>query len=181
MIPCTSQYQKFLKLLLAKDQLIPRNTASSATEALQFLTSGYAEDPVKTLKEGLIGARSKSPVMLQNLKFFSLCAHHMLPFYGTATIVYVPKKHIVGLGKIPKALTALSHRLQLQEQLTEQMANAVFKALQPESCAVILDGFHFCLAMRGAQEKEARLTTLALRGKWKKNPGSFKNLAKILK
>ena len=181
MTPTQLQCQRFLAELLKDKTPIKNSVAKSVSDSFSHLTSGYETDPVQILKDGCIPAKSKEIIHIKGIKFFSLCEHHLLPFHGTASIFYIPSKNIAGLGKFPKALEALSLRLQLQETLTEQMASAIEKALAPKACAVMLEGFHFCLSMRGAKERDAQMQTLALRGEWKSEPKTFEALAKLLK
>lgn len=183
MTPTQLQCQKFLSELLKNKIPVSNGVAQSVSNSFCHLTSGYELDPVQILRDGCLPAKAKAKdiIRIKNVKFFSLCEHHLLPFHGTASIFYVPTKNIAGLGKFPQALAALSLRLQLQETLTQQLAAAIEKALAPKACAVTLDAFHFCLSMRGAKERDARMQTLTLRGEWKLEPKTFAALAKLLK
>ena len=179
MTPVQHQCHKFLSELLKGHVAIGANVARSVSDSFGHLTSGYAQDPVQILTEACMASRSRDIIRVKNIRFFSLCEHHLLPFYGTADIIYQPQKKIAGLGKFPKALEALSLRLQLQESLTQQLADAIQKVLEPRACAVRLDAFHFCLSMRGAKERDARMQTLGLRGAWAQDSKEYQNIAKL--
>jgi len=139
-------------------------TPHRAAEALKFLTQGYAQD-VQTLLNGAIFHEDYDDmVVVRDIEFYSLCEHHLLPFFGKAHVAYIPNGRIVGLSKIPRLVDMFSRRLQVQERLTIQIAEALEEALQPQGVAVVLEGSHMCMLMRGVQKQQAVMVTSHVKG-----------------
>ena len=139
-------------------------TPHRVAEALKFLTSGYQQD-VQTLLNGAIFHEDYDDmVVVKDIEFYSQCEHHLLPFFGKAHVAYIPNGKIVGLSKIPRLVDMFSRRLQVQERLTTQIAEALEEALQPKGVAVVLEGAHTCMRMRGVQKQESSMVTSHVMG-----------------
>ena len=145
----------------------PRRVAKS----LKWLTQGYrtcVEDVVGT---GIFAAEGhKNMVMVRDIELYSLCEHHMLPFFGKAHVAYIPSGRIVGLSKIPRIVDVFARRLQVQERLTEEIASAIEDVLKPTGVGVVIEAFHLCMMMRGVEKQNSRTITSALRGAFKDDP-----------
>ena len=139
-------------------------TPARVADSLRFLTNGYQ----KEIEEILNGAIFEEPydemVIVKEIDFYSLCEHHLLPFYGRAHIAYLPAGRILGLSKLPRILDAYARRLQVQERLTLQVAECIDRALRPQGVGVVIEAFHFCIAMRGVEKQNAYATTSAMLG-----------------
>ena len=141
-----------------------RRTPHRVAEALKFLTRGYGQD-IGTLLNGAIFTEDYDDmVVVKDIEFQSLCEHHMLPFFGKAHIAYIPNGKIVGLSKIPRLVDMFARRLQVQERLTTQIAEALEAALDPRGVGVVLEGTHMCMTMRGVQKQGARMVTSHVMG-----------------
>lgn len=139
-------------------------TPFRAAEAMKFLTQGYGQD-VQTLLNGAIFHEDYDDmVAVRDIEFYSLCEHHLLPFFGKAHVAYIPNGRIVGLSKIPRLVDMFARRLQVQERLTIQIAEALEEALQPQGVAVVLEGSHMCMLMRGVQKQQAAMVTSHMKG-----------------
>jgi len=139
-------------------------TPSRVAESMAFLTKGYSED-VKTLFNGAIFEEKYSEmVIVKDIDFFSLCEHHMLPFYGKVHVAYLPKGKILGLSKIPRLVDMFSRRLQVQERMTQQIAQSLFDVLRPSGVGVVCEARHLCMMMRGVEKQGSRATTSAMLG-----------------
>jgi len=144
-------------------------TPERAAKAMQYLTQGYQLDAEEVLKSALFDEDYSEMVIVKNIELYSLCEHHILPFFGKAHIAYIPNGKIVGLSKIPRVVDIFSRRLQVQERLTDQIVNTINKVLKPEGVAVVIEASHMCMMMRGVQKQNSVTTTSAFRG-------TFKNL-----
>lgn len=131
----------------------------------QELFSGMGRDPQDAI-DAVFESESEDPVVLANVPFYSMCEHHLLPFYGQARLAYIPNGKIAGLSKLVRALEVASRRLQVQERLTGQLADAIFSALDPHGVAVEFEAEHFCMSMRGVQKPGSRVLTTAIRGRF---------------
>jgi len=138
----------------------PRRVASS----MEFLTSGYKEDVDAVLNGAVFNERYSEMVIVKDIDFYSLCEHHMLPFFGRAHVAYIPNGKILGLSKIPRIVEVFSRRLQVQERLTQQIAETLFRALNPDGVGIVIEARHMCMMMRGVQKQNSSATTSAMLG-----------------
>lgn len=141
-----------------------KKTPMRVAKALQILTRGYTQDPHKVLTDALFEEKYDQMVIVKDIDFFSMCEHHMLPFYGKAHVAYIPNGHITGLSKIARVIDIYSHRLQVQERLTEQIMNCINDTLKPQGVMVVLEAKHMCMQMRGVEKQNSITTTSAYSG-----------------
>lgn len=134
-------------------------TPMRVAKAMQFLTQGYGQDPVAILKSAMFKEDYKQMVIVKDIEIYSLCEHHMLPFFGKAHVAYIPNGHIVGLSKIPRIVDVFARRLQVQERLTTQIKECIQNALNPLGVAVVIEAQHLCMSMRGVQKQNSVTTT----------------------
>ena len=142
-------------------------TPERAGKAMQFLTQGYGMDAEAILRGAMFAEDYSEMVIVKDIEFYSLCEHHMLPFFGKAHIAYIPDGYIVGLSKIPRVVDVFSRRLQVQERLTDQVLQAIHTTLNPLGVAVVIEARHMCMMMRGVQKQASVTTTSAFRGAFK--------------
>ena len=142
-------------------------TPERASKAIKFLTKGYEMDPKQILQSAMFKENYNEMVIVKDIELYSLCEHHMLPFFGKAHIAYIPSGQIVGLSKIPRVVDVFSRRLQVQERLTEEILNCINDTLQPEGVAVVIEASHMCMMMRGVQKQNSTTTTSGFRGTFK--------------
>jgi len=142
-------------------------TPERASKAMQFLTQGYSQDAADVLKSAMFKESYNEMVIVKDIELYSLCEHHILPFFGKAHIAYIPNGHIVGLSKIPRIVDIFSRRLQVQERLTEQILDCINDTLKPEGVAVVIEASHMCMMMRGVQKQNSTTTTSGFRGAFK--------------
>jgi len=141
-----------------------RKTPARVTSALDFLTKGYREDPRQILNEALFREEYSEMIVLKDLDFFSLCEHHMLPFYGKAHVAYLPAHRIVGLSKLARLVEVFARRLQVQERLTTQVATTLMEAIEPMGVGVVVEAEHLCMRMRGVEKQNSIVVTSAMLG-----------------
>jgi len=141
-----------------------RDTPERVVKALRFLTSGYAMDPKEILGRASFEESHRNLVIVRDIEMYSLCEHHLLPFVGRAHVGYVPNGSIVGLSKIARVVDAFARRLQVQERLTDQIADALVEAANPSGVGVVIEASHFCMMMRGVGKQHSSTVTSALRG-----------------
>ncbi len=146
-------------------RLTPRRVA----KAWEFLTKGYHEDVKKVLNDAVFSEKYNEMVIVKDIDFFSLCEHHMLPFYGKAHIAYIPSGKIVGLSKLPRLVEVFSRRLQVQERMTQQIAETIFEMLEPDGVAVVIEARHLCMMMRGVEKQNSVATTSAMLGSFRED------------
>lgn len=139
-------------------------TPLRVAKAMQTLTRGYEMDPVATLNSAKFREDYNQMVIVKDIQFYSLCEHHLLPFYGKAHVAYIPNGFICGLSKIPRVVDIFSHRLQVQERLTIQIKEAIEEALHPQGVMVVLEAEHMCMQMRGVEKQHSLTTTSAFAG-----------------
>jgi GTP cyclohydrolase I len=139
-------------------------TPERVAKALQFLTQGYDMDPAAILKSAMFKEDYSQMVVVKDIEVFSMCEHHMLPFFGKAHIAYIPSGHIVGLSKLPRVVDAFARRLQVQERLTNEIRDCIQNTLNPAGVAVVIECKHLCMAMRGVQKQNSVTTTSAFTG-----------------
>ena len=143
-------------------------TPERVAKALQFLTSGYELDAAKILRGAMFEEDYRNMVIVKDIELYSMCEHHMLPFFGKAHIAYIPNGHIVGLSKIPRVVDIFARRLQVQERLTSQIMDCIQDTLNPLGVAVVIEASHMCMMMRGVQKQNSVTTTSAFTGAFKK-------------
>jgi GTP cyclohydrolase I len=141
-------------------------TPERAAKAMQFLTQGYDQDAAMILKSAMFKEDYSEMVIVKDIEVYSMCEHHMLPFFGKAHIAYIPKGYIVGLSKIPRVVDVFARRLQVQERLTIEIRDVIQETLQPEGVAVVIEARHMCMMMRGIQKQNSITTTSAFTGQF---------------
>ena len=141
-----------------------KKTPMRVAKAMQILTRGYTQDPHKVLTDALFEEQYDQMVIVKDIDFFSMCEHHMLPFYGNAHVAYIPNGHITGLSKIARVVDIYSHRLQVQERLTEQIMHCINDTLKPQGVMVVIEAKHMCMQMRGVEKQNSITTTSAYSG-----------------
>jgi len=171
-LPITEQiktnYEDILHLLgedKTREGLI--KTPERASKAMKFLTEGYEKDPNQILQGAMFEEDYNEMVIVKDIELYSLCEHHLLPFFGKAHIAYIPNGHIVGLSKVPRVVDVFARRLQVQERLTEQILDCINDTLKPKGVAVIIEASHMCMMMRGVQKQNSTTTTSGFRGAFK--------------
>src|SRR6202158_4259132 len=147
-----------------------RHTPERFEKALRFLTSGYHQDPQKLLNGAMFSVCYDQMVLVKDIEIYSLCEHHMLPFFGKCHVAYIPDKKVVGLSKIPRLVNMFARRLQIQERLTNQIANAIQQNISPLGVGVVIEGRHLCMVMRGVEKESSQTVTSAMLGSFKDNP-----------
>ena len=143
-------------------------TPQRVAKSWEFLSKGYEEDLDTLINNAIFEESAKDMVIVKNIEFYSLCEHHLIPFYGKAHVAYIPNGKIIGLSKIPRIIDHYSKRLQVQERLTNQIANTLQDILKPKGVAVVMEGKHFCMLMRGVQKQNSIATTSAMLGLFRK-------------
>ena len=142
-----------------------RNTPSRVSRSMAWLTKGYRTSVLDVVGTGIFRSEGhRNMVMVRDIELYSLCEHHMLPFFGKAHVAYIPDGHIVGLSKIPRIVEVFARRLQVQERLTEQIASAIDDVLKPTGVGVVIEAYHLCMMMRGVEKQNSKTITSAMRG-----------------
>lgn len=144
-------------------------TPERVADMLAEVTRGYNISPDAFLEDAVFQISGDSMLVVKDVEYYSLCEHHLLPFFGKIHVGYIPKGKAVGLGKIPQAIDMYARRLQVQERLTEQVATLLERVLEPQGVGVVAEGFHLCLAMRGMQKQGVRLITSAMKGSFRRD------------
>lgn len=144
-------------------------TPERVAKALQYLTSGYDLDPSEILKSAIFHEEYDEMVIVKGIEVYSMCEHHMLPFFGKAHVAYIPNGKIVGLSKIPRIVDAFSRRLQVQERLTTEIRDCINEVLQPKGVAVVIEASHMCMQMRGVQKQNSTTTSSSFTGAFEKD------------
>jgi GTP cyclohydrolase I len=147
-----------------------QNTPTRVAKAFRFLTQGYDQDPVAILNNALFEVSYDEMVIVKDIEFYSLCEHHMLPFFGRVHVAYVPNGKVVGLSKIPRVVEMFSRRLQVQERLTTDVAMTLQEVLEPKGVAVVAEAIHLCMKMRGVQQQNSSAVTSSMRGEFETDP-----------
>jgi len=147
-----------------------RRTPERVARAYRELTAGYHVDPVKLINDAIFDVNYDEMVIVRDIDYYSLCEHHMLPFMGYCHVGYIPNGKVIGLSKIPRIVEMYARRLQIQEQMTRQIADFLDELLHPLGVAVVVEGVHMCAAMRGVKKANARMVTNAMLGIFKRNP-----------
>ncbi len=144
-------------------------TPERAAKAMQYLTHGYGLNPLEILQSALFTENHKQMIVVKDIEVYSMCEHHMLPFFGKAHIAYIPNGKIVGISKIPRIVDAFSRRMQVQERLTDEINACIHEALNPLGVAVVIEAQHMCMCMRGIQKQNSVTTTSSFTGAFEKN------------
>ena len=144
-----------------------KKTPSRVVKALKFLTEGYHHDPKEILNQALFKTSNDEMVVVRDIEFYSMCEHHMLPIIGRVHVAYIPDGKVVGLSKIPRIVNLYARRLQIQEQMTEQIADALLETIKPKGVAVVVHARHMCMEMRGVEKINSTTLSSALRGLFK--------------
>ncbi len=139
-------------------------TPERVAKAMSFITKGYTEDPIEIIKSAIFKEEYKQMVLVKDIELYSICEHHMLPFYGKAHVAYIPNGHITGLSKIARVVECFARRLQVQERLTVQIRDSIQEALNPMGVAVVIEASHMCMQMRGVEKQSSATTTSAFTG-----------------
>jgi GTP cyclohydrolase IA len=147
-----------------------RRTPERIARSLAWLTRGYGMDVRSEIGDALFSESHESMVMVRDIELYSMCEHHMLPFFGVAHVAYIPNGRIIGLSKLPRIVEVFARRLQVQERLTEQVAQAIEEAIQPRGVGVVIEASHLCMMMRGVEKQNSRTITSALRGVFRDCP-----------
>ena len=144
-------------------------TPERVAKAMQYLTHGYGLDPLEILKSAMFTEDHRQMIVVKDIEVYSMCEHHMLPFFGKAHVAYIPNGKIVGLSKIPRIVDAFARRMQVQERLTDQIKNCIQEALDPLGVAVVIEAQHMCMQMRGIQKQNSVTTTSSFTGAFEKD------------
>ncbi|MCU0621693.1 MAG: GTP cyclohydrolase I FolE [Gemmatimonadales bacterium] len=145
-------------------------TPERVEAAMRFLTRGYDQTVQEVIGDALFEEAHEDMILVRDIELYSLCEHHMLPFYGRAHVAYIPHGRIVGLSKVARLVDMFARRLQVQERLTDQVADAMVEALQPRGVGVVIEAAHFCMMMRGVEKQRSRTVTSAVRGSFRSDP-----------
>lgn len=165
--------QELYRELLGRFDMDPtrdglEKTPERVEQAMKFLTRGYHEDPTTILRGALFDVDYDEMVIVKDVEMFSLCEHHMLPFFGRVHVAYIPNGKVIGLSKIPRLVDVFSRRLQVQERMTQQIANAIQEAITPQGVGVVIEARHLCMMMRGVQKQNSSTVTSAMLGVFQK-------------
>lgn len=174
-------YKSILELLgedVDREGLL--KTPLRVAKAMQFLTQGYEMDPVAILNSAKFKEEYQQIVLVKDIEIYSLCEHHMLPFYGKAHIAYIPNGYITGLSKIPRVVDAFARRLQVQERLTVQIRDCIQETLNPLGVAVVIEAAHMCMQMRGVQKQNSVTTTSAFTGAFLNSPKTREEFMRLI-
>ena len=158
-----------------------RDTPQRFANALRFLTGGYEAEPRDVVGNGVFDAEGEGVVLVRDIEFHSLCEHHLLPFFGRVHVAYLPGERIIGLSKIPRIVDLYARRLQVQERITEQVAEALMQLLQPRGVLVLAEARHLCMAMRGVEKQHSATATRALRGVYAHDAAARQEVLSMIK
>ena len=145
-------------------------TPARVARAMKFLTQGYTSSAEEVIGSAIFNEEHDNMIMVRDIELYSMCEHHMLPFFGKAHVAYIPNGKIVGLSKIPRIVDVFARRLQVQERLTEEIAEGLCSVLQPSGVGVVIEAYHLCMMMRGVQKQNSKTITSALRGVFREDP-----------
>lgn len=167
-----SKLDEFQKLVQRQLELLGENpgrdgllrTPLRVAKAYEFLTKGYSEDPVEVLNDALFDVQSDEMVIVKDIDFYSLCEHHLLPFFGKCHIAYLPSNKVVGLSKLPRLVEVYARRLQVQERMTTDIARTINDLIKPQGVAVVIEAQHLCMAMRGVEKQNSYALTSSMLG-----------------
>jgi GTP cyclohydrolase I len=178
--------QELTRDLLAKigedpDREGLKKTPERFEKAIRYLTSGYRQDPREVLQRAIFHEDYDEMVTVKDLDIFSLCEHHILPFFGKCHVAYIPRKNIVGLSKIARVVELYSRRLQVQERLTQEIATAIMDTLAPHGVAVVIEAFHLCMIMRGVEKQNSKAVTSAMLGVFRTRQSTRMEFMELIK
>jgi GTP cyclohydrolase I len=145
-------------------------TPERVAKSMKFLTEGYNSSAEQVVGKGIFKEEHDNMIMVRDIEMYSLCEHHMLPFFGKVHVAYIPNGKIVGLSKIPRIVDVYARRLQVQERLTEEIADGLCRVVNPSGVGVVIEAFHLCMMMRGVQKQNSKTITSALRGAFREDP-----------
>jgi GTP cyclohydrolase IA len=157
------------------------NTPLRVEKAMKFLTSGYAADIDAVLNEALFTVDYNEMVIVKDIDFYSLCEHHLLPFFGKCHVAYIPRKQVIGLSKIPRLVEVFARRLQIQERMTNQIAETIREKINPLGVAVVVEGTHLCMSMRGVEKQNSFAVTSAMLGAFRDNARTRMEFLELVK
>ena len=175
-------YSEILKLIgeeLNREGIV--KTPCRAAKALQVLTNGYDKNPEEILRSAMFKEDYHQMVIVKDIEVYSLCEHHLLPFFGKAHIAYIPNHNIVGLSKIPRIVDVFAHRLQVQERMTTQIKDCIQKTLNPLGVAVVIEAQHLCMQMRGVEKQNSVMVTSDFTGAFLKNAATREEFLQLIK
>ena len=155
-------------------------TPERVGRSLQFLTQGYAQDPLEVLNQAIFTEATDEMIIVRDIDFYSLCEHHLLPFFGRAHVAYVPDGRVIGLSKIPRLIEVYSRRLQIQERLTNDIAAAIDSVLRPKGVAVVMEAHHLCMMMRGVQKQNSYAVSSSMLGEFESDPKTRSEFMQLL-
>ncbi len=181
-----SEIQNFITALLREIGEDPKReglerTPERVEKAYQVLTSGYRKSVDDIINNAVFEEQYDQMVIVKDIDFYSLCEHHLLPFFGKAHVAYIPNGRLIGLSKIPRIVELFARRLQLQERMTNQIADCLEQAVAPSGVAVVIEGFHLCMAMRGVEKQNAYMTTSAVLGDFREDRATRSEFLDLLK
>jgi GTP cyclohydrolase I len=156
-------------------------TPERVAKAFKYFTSGYGQDAHQVLNDALFTEEYDEMVVVKDIDFYSLCEHHLLPFFGKCHIAYMPSRKIVGLSKMPRLVEMFSRRLQVQERLTTQIAQTINEVLQPRGVAVVMEALHMCMLMRGVEKQNSKAVTSAMLGAFRDRPETRAEFMELIK
>lgn len=177
-LPGSGESQEFEDLVRRELELLGEDparegllrTPARVASALKWMTQGYASSAEEVVGKGIFREEHDNMIMVRDIELYSMCEHHMLPFFGKAHVAYIPNGKIVGLSKIPRIVGVYAQRLQVQERLTEQIAEGLCSVLEPAGVGVVIEAYHLCMMMRGVQKQNSKTITSALRGAFREDP-----------
>ena len=155
------------------------NTPERMERSMQYLTKGYEEDPEQTLRDAMFDVAYDEMVIVKDIEMFSLCEHHLLPFFGKVHVAYIPQGKVIGLSKVPRLVDVFARRLQVQERLTTQIAEAIQNAIKPQGVGVVIEARHLCMMMRGVEKQHSSTITSSMLGAFRETQTRDEFLALI--
>ena len=144
-----------------------KQTPARVAKAMKFMTQGYKADPMEMINKALFSEKHESMILVRDIELYSMCEHHMLPFFGKAHIAYIPNGQIVGLSKLARVVDVFARRLQVQERMTDQIAQTMQCTLKPEGVGVVIEAYHLCMMMRGVEKQNSRTVTSSVSGSFR--------------
>ncbi|OPZ28694.1 MAG: GTP cyclohydrolase 1 [Lentisphaerae bacterium ADurb.BinA184] len=158
-----------------------RDTPKRMASSLSFLTHGYQIDPADIIKDAIFAEECNHMVIVRNIELYSLCEHHMLPFFGSCHIGYIPNGRVFGVSKLARLVDCFARRLQLQERLTQQIAQVIRDAVQPEGVGVVIEAQHLCMMMRGVEKQHSKMVTSAMLGTFRKSAATRNEFLELIR